>query len=236
MGAERVQQELVPCPLCGSWMLLKNSGIPLAEYYDIENRRAKKFDVTNLVDKEPFLLTTAYIRQIAEQIKNGQGLYLYGRNGSGKTMLACMIGIAATETLHKVKFGLSAKFLDDIRACWGNDGQATARSDMWREEMNNIPLLIIDDLGSENKGGGWAAAEFFRLLNDRLAKGKATIITSQLSLTKIRQGLAGGDDDQAHRLASRIEPMIAVEVVAKRDYRQAQGDLARQKLLDSLGV
>lgn len=231
-----IAQKALPCPLCGHELLLHDSGIPLAEYYDAENKRPRGFDIRNLVNTEPYDLTQAYLQTLDEQIANGQGLFFYGKNGGGKTLLACTIGIVATQRLYSVRFGLTSAYLDAIRSWWGNDGQSTLRGELWRKSMIALDLLILDDLGSDHKGSGWAATELFRLLNDRLAAQKATIITSQLSLDKIRQGLAGGDSDQAHRLASRVEPLIEVEVLSKGDYRHRQGEIAKRRLLQRVSV
>ena len=74
----------------------------------------------------------------------------------------------------------------------GTDSQESVRAQL----IADCELLIIDDLGTE-LNNSMTNAELFRCLDERLKKGQATLISTNLSLNELR-------DTYADRIASRI--------------------------------
>lgn len=122
-------------------------------------------------------------RASQEYAQNPQGwLLLQGAYGCGKTHLAAAIGNDVVE-----KRGLSTLFittpdlLDSLRFAY-NDPDVTFEQRL--NEIRNVPLLIMDDFGTEN-ATRWAQEKLFQILNYRYINQFPTIITTNLSLDEL---------------------------------------------------
>lgn len=102
-------------------------------------------------------------------------LLLTGGFGVGKTHLAAAIGNAVTLRGDKVIFVLAPDLLDHLRASFAPTSEETY--DELFTRLKNIPLLILDDLGSESSTP-WAQEKLFQLLNHRYLRRLPTVITS----------------------------------------------------------
>ena len=65
------------------------------------------------------------------------------------------------------------------------------------EQLENVPLLIVDDLGIE-KGTEWEMYMLYGLVNNRSRELRTTIYTSNYSLEKLAEKI------QNDRIVSRI--------------------------------
>lgn len=109
-------------------------------------------------------------------------LLFTGHTGLGKSFLCHSI---AKELLDKnTDVVCDSAFMLFDRLLNRRFGRET--DDEYKNSVFNCSLLIIDDLGAENINSA-ANAEFFNLLNYRLTSRKPTIISSNLSMTDIKQ-------------------------------------------------
>ena len=136
-------------------------------------------------------LSTAreFVRQFAQSSDN---LFISGDTGTGKTFLSNCV---AAEILNQ---GFSVIYLSAVRL-FGILADSTfqgQRSGQKAEDLYSCDLLIIDDLGTEYTNS-FVQSAFFNCMNERLLRGRHTIISTNLSMEQIR-------DNYSERVFSRI--------------------------------
>ncbi len=134
-------------------------------------------------------------------------LLLMGGYGSGKTHLAAAI---ANESLARgvvPLFVTVPDLLDHLRGAYA-PGAVHGYGDRF-DQVRSAPLLILDDLGTEN-ATPWALEKLFQLLNHRYMARLPTVITTNQELDRIDP-----------RLRSRLADPELVEIVTilAPDYR-----------------
>ncbi len=161
------------------------------EYYSRDEKDAFRgrtvFDnMTHVVD--------ACKKYVAEFPDKKGSLFFTGQAGCGKTFLSHCIAKALMDQRISVVY-VTAKQLFDLFAeeTFNRDKDANASLTQYIFESD---LLIIDDLGTE-VSNSFTNSSFFSCVNERLVKGKGTIISTNLSLANIR-------DKYSDRIYSRI--------------------------------
>jgi DNA replication protein DnaC len=123
-------------------------------------------------------------------------LVIAGGTGQGKTRLAAAIGNYRREADPGVLFVIVPDLLDRLRSAF-NPQNPKAYDEVF-EQVRNVPLLILDDLGSQT-GTPWAEEKLFQLLNYRYNACLPTVITTSLTVK-----------DMDARLASRLtDPQVS---------------------------
>jgi DNA replication protein DnaC len=102
-------------------------------------------------------------------------LVIAGQTGRGKTRLAAAIGNYCREAGLNVMFVVVPDLLDRLRSSYSP--QSPGGFDRLFEQVRSVPLLILDDLGSES-GTPWADEKLFQLLNHRYNASLPTVITT----------------------------------------------------------
>lgn len=160
------------------------------------------FDDTEI---EPAIGTTVaqYMKQVrrwcmdfVEQFdEKGGNLLFTGTTGRGKTFLTNCIAKELIDRYHSVIY-LSAHDLFEVFSKYRFDHQTEEEmKDMYRFILD-CDLLIIDDLGTE-LNNSFTSSQLFFCINQRLLAQKSTIISTNLSLDRLR-------DEYTDRVASRI--------------------------------
>ena len=134
-------------------------------------------------------------------------LILRGNFGCGKTHLAAAIANYCIDLGRPVLFVVVPDLLDHLRATFSP--QSPVSFDSRFEAVRTAPLLILDDLGTQN-ASSWAREKLFQILNYRYNARLPTVITTNLS-----------PDEVEARLRSRLTDSDISRVVAIRahDYR-----------------
>jgi DNA replication protein DnaC len=173
-----------------------------------------------------FIATTARAKEILQAIKGYQsgGLVLRGNPGAGKTHLAISIMRhlenrqfmdRCRENIERVKQGISPikgrpdklfntvpDLLMEIRESF-KDGAERTESQIV-DKYSDIPLLVLDDLGSE-KTTEYTVTTLYILIDRRDRNLKDTIITTNLTLDEIEKKLSP-------RIASRLQGWYNIAV------------------------
>ena len=109
-------------------------------------------------------------------IDKSRNIVIMGATGSGKSYLACALGMSACLKLYSVRFTRMRSLLDDLRLA--SDLKLTR----YTKELKKCNLLIIDD---------WMLSEIdeietqflYELIHDReLTEGTSTILCTQYDL------------------------------------------------------
>lgn len=117
----------------------------------------------------------AYERSLA-YARHPQGwLVLFGNYGCGKTHLAAAIANQILQRDGNVIFTVVPDLLDHLRSTFGPHSEVAY--DERFETIREIPLLVLDDLGTENTTP-WAREKLYQIINHRYNYRLATVITS----------------------------------------------------------
>jgi len=135
-------------------------------------------------------------------------LILLGGYGCGKTHLAAAIANRCLATGRPVLFVVVPDLLDHLRATYSP--VSPVRYDERFDEVRNAPLLILDDLGTQN-ATPWAGEKLYQILNHRYNARLPTIVTSNQRL-----------DEVDLRIRSRlVDPALATVVhILAPDFRR----------------
>ena len=109
-------------------------------------------------------------------------LALAGGRGSGKTHLAVAIAGESLQRGGQVFFAFVPTLLDHLRTTYSPD--SAVGFDELFEQVLNVPLLILDDLGSENSTP-WAEEKLYQIVVHRHEARLATVITTASTLEEL---------------------------------------------------
>lgn len=174
---------------------------------------------TNDQNKEAFNIAYEYVRQFKERLKDGMGLLFIGSYGTGKTHLAAAICHELIKNNYQPVFGTMVTLLGDIRATF-NQEQAVETEERLLRKYTKCDLLVIDDLGKE-KPTEWAMEKLYSIINTRYEECLPVIITTNYSLEKLTERLAGRHNiETAEAIVSRIHEMCKGVLMNWDDYRR----------------
>lgn len=150
-------------------------------------------------------------------------LFIHGKAGVGKTVLACSLAKEYIRQGYQVKFISYPSFIMDLQGMFRGeeDVYKYAKEIAWYpEKIEKHPaykeseregILIIDDLGAA-KASDFVKSITYYLINEREIRVLPTIITSNYSLKQLSESI----DD---RISSRIAGMTEILPLTGKDKR-----------------
>ena len=133
-----------------------------------------------------------YVRTFDEEHRS---ILFYGRPGLGKTFLSGCIAKELLDTCHAVVYFSAVQLFELFSKTRFKDDEEDG---LQTDAIRDADLLIIDDLGTETPTA-YTLGRFFSLINERLLAGKATIISTNLSLNALSERY---DERSASRILS----------------------------------
>jgi DNA replication protein DnaC len=109
-------------------------------------------------------------------------ILLSGGSGTGKTHLAAAIANRLMAKGDPVFFAFVPDLLDHLRSSYGPENGLTY--DELFEQIKNIPVLVLDDLGNHS-GTPWAEEKLYQVLNHRYLTDLPTIITTGIAVDRL---------------------------------------------------
>lgn len=158
--------------------------------------------------------------------ERGEGLYIEGTNGTGKTHLAAAIALQLIGEGIPVICKTSGDLLQDIKKSFDTEG---VREHEVLDIYKKVDLLIIDDLGKE-QCTDWGMSTLYSILNDRYEDMKPTIITTNYDTESLIRALTpkGMDGSKIIAIISRLRETSAVMTMAWDDWRSGGQKGARK--------
>ncbi|MFA5385241.1 MAG: ATP-binding protein [Eubacteriales bacterium] len=207
---------------------LKESGLPRF----LHTCTFKNFDFSYYQIKDPVKSVNYYdtakqtyqaaLDFVAEFKKDSHcdGLLVSGPVGSGKTFLACCIANALLAEGFLVLFVIVPDLLDHIRFTYNpNSGSDLTEQDLL-DTARQVPLLILDDLGSHNYTE-WVRNKLYSILNHRLNYCLPTIITTNINLEDLDEILGERTTSRIYQMCRPYRLMVGVDIrVAQRKKNQ----------------
>ena len=137
---------------------------------------------TNPRDRQLFRGLVADARAFAEEPEGW--LLIHGPSGAGKTHVAAAIANRCIERGQAALFVVVPDLLDHLRASYRPDSELGY--DVLLEQVRTAPILILDDLGTQN-ATAWAQEKLFQIFNHRYNAQLPTVVTTNLSLDRIEE-------------------------------------------------
>lgn len=144
-------------------------------------------------------------------------LLLHGSYGVGKTHLAAATANFTISVGVPTLFLTVPDLLDWLRFSYGSED---INFETRFEEIRNIRLLVLDDLGTQN-ATPWAEEKLYQILNHRYVNRLPTVITTNQALDEIEG-----------RIQSRLRDPDLVHVIRieASDHRNPAGNSSRRQL------
>lgn len=188
------------------------------------NRTFDRFEVTDInrkayekckryADSFPIMLPTKDERgNVVPPKKERNGLFITGSYGTGKTHLACAIANQLMQGGTAVICMTMIDLLAKIKSTFEKDDTATEAEVMRLYE--EIPLLIIDDIGSEQPTE-WGNTHIYSIINARYEAYMPTIVTTNYTGNELIRRMTPtyggklGDTRNAEKTLDRLREMCA---------------------------
>ena len=147
------------------------------DYYPDRIDSVTGFNIRAVMDK-----TYQTCRRYALTFSEKSGNLLFsGDTGLGKTFLSACIARSVADAGHSVVYESAGHLFGKLeRAKFGGSEEDRLEA----EKYSACDLLIVDDLGTE-MGGQFVTAALYSLINDRILSGKATIISTNLTVEEL---------------------------------------------------
>jgi DNA replication protein DnaC len=147
--------------------------------FDLRQRELPKEEADNLRE-------AVEIAQRFAESPEGWLAFL-GEYGCGKTHLAAAIANQRVDKQHPALFVVVPDLLDHLRATF--NPQSSVSFDKRFEEIRRVPLLVLDDLGTES-ATPWAREKLYQIFDYRYNANLPTVITTAINIEKLDPRLA----------------------------------------------
>ena len=126
-----------------------------------------------------------YINNLGNARKYGISLFLWGPNGSGKTMLGCCVLKAAIRKGFTAQMTSLGGIIEVYAGSWTN----SYKRELFNNRIKNVDFLFIDDVGKEYKAKSNDLVEiaFDNLIRYRSFRNKPTIITTNATINDLAE-------------------------------------------------
>jgi len=164
------------------------------------------------------------------------GLLLHGTAGNGKTYLSFAIANELYRLGNAVMAISVSRILAVIKDSFHKYGDVGER-DVFNT-ISNASLLILDDIGVEYKTS-WAYEKLYAIIDTRYRANKPTIISTNFTISALRENLAivdikTGMRDPSERIFNRITEMCALHEVKGASWRIQKGEQNKAALYAEL--
>ena len=183
-----------------------------------------------LVGNEKLLQAiTRYVDHWPTMQSESIGLLIHGSPGIGKSFAAFALANELIMRYETVAIAVSSiGLLNRLRDTYGYKGAAAENI---IKRLENASLLVLDDLGAEQKTE-WATTALYEIIDSRYRGGKPMVVTTNLSLEQLQAKLSAGDG--VSRTYDRLVEMCLPVKVNGPSQRAAVAKKKREQLVQLL--
>jgi DNA replication protein DnaC len=137
------------------------------------------FDRPPVTQITPFVVDAVrrYAGDIDGNLDRGQGVWLHGDVGTGKTTLAMLISRHALEAGRSVAIYSLPRLLSELRKTFDESSDVSYLQLL--DSLTMVDLLHIDDVGAE-RSNPWVLEQLYSIVNARYEEEKSVVITTNL--------------------------------------------------------
>jgi DNA replication protein DnaC len=151
-----------------------------------------------------------YVRDVDAKLDAGEGLWLHGPVGTGKTSLAMLVSKAALDAGRTVAIYSLPRLLAEIRATFETDSEGSYVD--FLDRLAAVDLLHVDDVGAE-RTSDWVLEQLYAIVNARYEDERSVIITTNLERDALVEQIK-------ERTVSRLEEMCTLVPLYGEDARR----------------
>lgn len=138
----------------------------------------------------------AYVDALPERLAEGDGLWISGGVGAGKTWLAMLVARYAIEQGQAVAVYSVPRLLSEIRRTYDGEGLSTLEL---LDQLTSVSLLVLDDVGTE-RSNPWVLEQLYTIINERWQEQRSVVLTTNLDRDAMQEQIG-------ERTVSRLEGM-----------------------------
>jgi DNA replication protein DnaC len=160
-----------------------------------------------------------FAAEIDKQLDAGQGMWIMGDIGTGKTMLAMLISKAALDAGRTVAIYSLPRLLNLIReAIEDADGVIG-----FLDRLAGVDLLHIDDVGAENRTD-WALEQLYSIINTRYEEQRSIVLTTNLEPDELSEQIGARTVSRLIEMCGDPLPLFGED--RRREYRAMRAEPA----------
>ena len=170
-------------------------------------------------DARHLVTARRYVDKWDEIQRNNIGLLFFGNVGTGKSFAAQCVANALIDKGIAVRYRSAAQIISDLGDML-NDPEGR---DAYLRDLNEVPLLIIDDVGAE-RDTAYSKEQLCTVIDQRGEARRPLIVTTNYPLSQIK---SGEGDTATQRIFDRLQALcIPVQVVGD----SKRGEIGSEKL------
>jgi DNA replication protein DnaC len=153
-----------------------------------------------------------YALAIERNLDEGNGLWIQGDVGTGKTTLAMLVSKAALEAGRSVAIYSLPRLLNILRESM----DSPAGKVDFLDRLTAVDLLHIDDLGAENRTD-WVLEQLYSIVNARYEAKRAIVATTNLMPDELSERLGARTVSRLVEICGDLLPLFGED--KRREFR-----------------
>lgn len=160
-------------------------GVP-KKFHHVTINSFNTYSVKDLEEVKEFI--SNYLDNLTEAFENNSGLFLYGSNGVGKTLLSCIIVKEVYRKRYTARRVTFVEYINQYTRAWGakSPSEKEQLEDILYNNYKAVEFLVLEEVGKEIDSKV-SAPILEDLLRYREDKGLVTIMCTNITPSKMSE-------------------------------------------------